>query len=422
MRQPWRPRRDAPDPAELIYSPAELAALPTGAANASLGCGNPTAIAGLKPGEVVLDLGSGGGIDCFLAAQKVGPTGRVIGLDMTPDMIRLAQRNAKKAGLTNVEFRLGEMEDMPLPDATVDVIISNCVINLSPDKDAVFREAYRVLRPGGRMSISDMVVSHALPAVIRGQLDAWAACIAGALPESDYLGKIRAAGFEDVTVVSRDAMSLAPAGAGPEEMAAGIARGPGPGGGGGAGADARSRAVAGGPGRAGGQRPGVGAEAGVGEGRLTAESAEGYRRSQRPRTSGIAGCLSGPFSSSARDPASGLLCLLCLLWPTSRLVSSTCSGRTAVRPYRRAGQDRAPDLSAPPRKIRTRLPSTPRCAIIPGTPIVRSHPCTLLPPATCATMSSSSSARPAAPPTPPRPPAAAKPTPSPAPGTVTAPG
>jgi SAM-dependent methyltransferase len=170
---------------------------------ASAGCGNPLAIAELRPGEVVLDLGAGGGIDCFLAAKRVGPEGRVIGLDMTPDMIKLARRNAKKLGATNVEFRFGEMEEMPLPDESVDVIISNCVINLSPDKDAVFGEAYRVLRPGGRMSVSDIVVSGALPRAIRDRLDAWAGCIAGALEESDYLSKIRAAGFDRVEVLSR---------------------------------------------------------------------------------------------------------------------------------------------------------------------------------------------------------------------------
>jgi len=170
----------------------------------SLGCGNPTAIAELQPGEVVLDLGSGGGIDCFLAAKKVGPEGKVIGLDMTPDMIKLARRNAKKVGATNVEFRYGEMEDIPLPDESVDAIISNCVINLSPDKDAVFSEAYRVLRPGGRMMVSDIVINGQLPQSIRDSLDAWAGCIAGALDEPVYLGKIRAAGFEKVKVLSRD--------------------------------------------------------------------------------------------------------------------------------------------------------------------------------------------------------------------------
>jgi SAM-dependent methyltransferase len=187
------------------YYPAEeLSGLPGTVTGASLGCGNPLAIAELRPGEVVLDLGSGGGIDCFLAARKVGPEGRVIGLDMTPDMIRLAQRNAKKVGATNVEFRLGEMEDIPLPDESVDVVISNCVINLSPDKGMVFRETYRVLRPGGRLSVSDIVIEGELPQAIRDRLDAWAACVAGALDESEYLDKIRAAGFERVEVLSRD--------------------------------------------------------------------------------------------------------------------------------------------------------------------------------------------------------------------------
>jgi SAM-dependent methyltransferase len=189
--------------AARFYSTEELADLPDSVTDISLGCGNPTAIAELEPGEVVLDLGSGGGIDCFLAARKVGPEGRVIGLDMTPDMIRLARRNAKKMGATNVEFRYGEMEDIPLPDESVDVIISNCVINLSPDKDAVFGEAYRVLRPGGRMSVSDIVVDGDLPQAIRSRLDSWAGCIAGALDESVYLDKIRAAGFEGVEVASR---------------------------------------------------------------------------------------------------------------------------------------------------------------------------------------------------------------------------
>lgn len=187
-----------------FYSAEELADLPDTVTDASLGCGNPITLAELQPGEVVLDLGSGGGIDCFLAAKRVGPEGRVIGLDMTPDMIKLARRNAKKVRAENVDFRYGEMEEIPLSDASVDVIISNCVINLSPDKDAVFREAYRVLRPGGRICVSDMVVDGDLPGAIRAQLDVWAACIAGALDESVYLDKIRAAGFERVAVVGRE--------------------------------------------------------------------------------------------------------------------------------------------------------------------------------------------------------------------------
>jgi len=189
---------------EKFYSTDETTGLPESVTGASLGCGNPTAIAELKPGETVLDLGSGGGIDCFLAAKQVGPTGRVIGLDMTPDMIHLAQRNAKKVGATNVEFRLGEIENNPLPDASVDVIISNCVINLSPDKDAVFAEALRVLRPGGRLMVSDIVIDGNLPEAIRSRMDAWAGCLAGALDESVYLGKIRNAGFDQVEVVSRE--------------------------------------------------------------------------------------------------------------------------------------------------------------------------------------------------------------------------
>ncbi len=194
--------------ADLLYVKTDLSGLPDSVTGASLGCGNPTAIADLKPGEVVLDLGSGGGIDCFLAARQVGPTGRVIGLDMTPDMLKLAQHNAKQMHADNVEFRFGEIEDIPLPDASVDAIISNCVINLSTDKDSVFREAFRVLRPGGRMMVSDMVVERELPASIRGRLDAWASCVAGALAETDYLARIRAAGFQNVEVESRDFLPI----------------------------------------------------------------------------------------------------------------------------------------------------------------------------------------------------------------------
>lgn len=189
--------------AASLYSGQELSGLPDTVVNASLGCGNPIALASLRPGEVVLDLGSGGGIDCFLAASKVGPEGRVIGLDMTPEMVKLARRNAKKMGVGNVDFRYGEMEEMPLPDQSVDVIVSNCVVNLSPDKDAVFGEAFRVLRPGGRLMISDVVVDGELPSSIRERLDAWAGCLGGALDETVYLGKIRAAGFEQVAVVWR---------------------------------------------------------------------------------------------------------------------------------------------------------------------------------------------------------------------------
>jgi arsenite methyltransferase len=187
-----------------LYSARELTDLPESVTDVALGCGNPTAIAGLKPGEVVLDLGSGGGIDCFLSARQVGPQGRVIGLDMTPEMIKLARQNAKKIGATNVEFRYGEMEDMPLPDESVDVIISNCVINLSPDKGEVFSEAYRVLRPGGRLAVSDIVTYGPLPEVVRSNLEAWAGCVSGALDETVYLDKMRQAGFTEVEVTARN--------------------------------------------------------------------------------------------------------------------------------------------------------------------------------------------------------------------------
>ncbi len=190
--------------AARLYAAEEVGDLPDSVTGASLGCGNPTALADLRPGETVLDLGSGGGIDCFLAAKQVGPEGRVIGLDMTPEMIKLARQNAKKVGLTNVDFRYGEMEDMPIADETVDVIISNCVINLSPDKDAVFGEAYRVLKPGGRLVVSDMVTNGPLPDVVRQSAEAWAACVAGALDEASYLDKIGAAGFTEVQVTGRD--------------------------------------------------------------------------------------------------------------------------------------------------------------------------------------------------------------------------
>ena len=183
---------------ENLYGKEALEELPDTATQMSLGCGNPTALAELKEGEVVLDLGSGGGLDCFLAAKKVGNTGKAIGLDMTPEMIRLARLNAVKSGIHNVEFRLGEMENMPVENGEVDIVISNCVINLSPDKDAVFSEIYRVLRPGGRLCVSDIVLTGKLPPEIAGDADKWAECVAGALPIEDYLGRIKAAGFDDI--------------------------------------------------------------------------------------------------------------------------------------------------------------------------------------------------------------------------------
>ena len=181
----------------LFYAADELKDLPEEALS-SLGCGNPTAIAGLKEGEHVLDLGSGGGLDCFLAAQKVGPKGKAVGLDMTPDMVELARRNAAKVGLSNVEFHQGEMEKMPFPDASFDVIISNCVINLSPNKEAVFRESFRVLKPGGRFRVSDIVWVRTPTEKERSDLESWAGCIAGALMVGEYVAKLSAAGFSDV--------------------------------------------------------------------------------------------------------------------------------------------------------------------------------------------------------------------------------
>jgi SAM-dependent methyltransferase len=182
-----------------LYADTDVTDLPSTVTDVAFGCGNPTAIAALKPGETILDLGSGGGIDCFLAAKMVGPTGHVYGVDMTPEMIVLARKNAGKVGATNVDFRLGEIEHLPLDDSSVDVIISNCVINLSPDKDQVFREAFRVLRPGGRLQVSDIVWMKPVPESVKNDLEAWAGCIAGALLEADYLAKINAAGFEKTT-------------------------------------------------------------------------------------------------------------------------------------------------------------------------------------------------------------------------------
>jgi arsenite methyltransferase len=183
-----------------LYSDAEKAAIPAEAVGASLGCGNPTALLELHPGDTVLDLGSGGGIDVLLSAKRVGPAGRVYGLDMTDEMLALARENQRKAGATNVEFLKGTIEEIPLPDASVDVIISNCVINLSTDKDAVLREAFRVLRPGGRFAVSDVVIRGDVPDALRRSMELWVGCIAGALGEEEYAAKLRAAGFEDVEV------------------------------------------------------------------------------------------------------------------------------------------------------------------------------------------------------------------------------
>ena len=185
------------------YTIEELSDLPDAAQMASAGCGNPTALAGLKEGEVVLDLGSGGGIDVFIAAKKVGSRGKAIGVDMTQEMLDLAKKNAEELGFENVEFRRGDIEELPIEDETVDVIISNCVINLAPDKDKVFHEAYRVLKPGGRILVSDIVTEGELPESIKNDLDAWAACLSGALDVNDYTAKIQNAGFENVKVVDK---------------------------------------------------------------------------------------------------------------------------------------------------------------------------------------------------------------------------
>lgn len=186
--------------AELGYDPEELAALPPGA-DMGLGCGNPIALAGLKDGDVVVDLGSGAGIDCFLAARRVGHDGRVIGVDMTPEMIARAGMNAIAGGFGNVEFRLGEIEELPVEDGTADWAISNCVINLVPDKAKAFAEAYRVLKPGGRLAVSDIVLTAPLPEEVRGSVEAYTGCIAGASMRDEYLAMIADAGFDSVDVV-----------------------------------------------------------------------------------------------------------------------------------------------------------------------------------------------------------------------------
>jgi arsenite methyltransferase len=189
------------------YSEEELDSVPEGA-NLGLGCGNPVALASLREGETVLDLGSGAGFDCFLAAERVGAKGRVIGVDMTPEMIEKARQNARKGRYDNVEFRLGEIENLPAADSSVDAVISNCVINLSPDKRRVFGEAYRVLRPGGRVMVSDIVLLRELPESIRTSVQAYVGCLSGALMKRDYVAAIEAAGFGDIEIVDETAFAV----------------------------------------------------------------------------------------------------------------------------------------------------------------------------------------------------------------------
>lgn len=210
---------NAPTPVSraIGYTEAQLQSIPTGA-DLGLGCGNPTALASLKEGDVVLDLGSGAGIDCFLAAQAVGEQGRVIGVDMTPDMLDRARESARTHHIENVEFRLGEIENLPVADASVDVVISNCVINLSPDKPRVFREVYRVLRPGGRMTVSDIVLLRDLPDAIRDSLEVYVGCVAGASKKDDYLAAVRSAGFQDIRVLKEAAADTAVPGAGEAQI------------------------------------------------------------------------------------------------------------------------------------------------------------------------------------------------------------
>jgi arsenite methyltransferase len=191
-----------------LYDSAQKGELPDTAIKASLGCGNPTALAELNPGETVLDLGSGGGIDVLLSARRVGPTGKAYGLDMTDEMLALAEENKRKSGLTNVEFLKGEIENIPLPSNSVDVIISNCVINLSGDKDRVLKEAFRVLKPGGRFAISDVVVRGNVPAAIKKSMELWAGCVAGALSDYDYVAKLAKAGFDNIDIESTRVYSI----------------------------------------------------------------------------------------------------------------------------------------------------------------------------------------------------------------------
>jgi arsenite methyltransferase len=183
-----------------LYDSGQTSQVPEAALKASLGCGNPTALAQLKPGDAVLDLGSGGGIDVLLSARRVAPSGKAYGLDMTDEMLALARENQAKAGVQNAEFLKGEIEHIPLPDRSIDVIISNCVINLSADKDQVFREAFRVLRPGGRLAVSDVVVRGEVPAEVRRSMELWVGCIAGALKDSDYITRLVKAGFDGIDI------------------------------------------------------------------------------------------------------------------------------------------------------------------------------------------------------------------------------
>jgi arsenite methyltransferase len=192
---------------KIGYTDEEMKSVPQGS-NLGLGCGNPVALASLKAGEIVLDLGSGAGFDCFLAANKVGKAGKVIGVDMTPEMLEKARENARKGNYENIEFRLGEIENLPVADNAVDAIISNCVINLSPDKKRVFEEAFRVLKPGGRLMVSDIVVLKELPDAIKNSIAAYIGCLSGAMMKEDYLAAIKSAGFKNITVVSEDGFDI----------------------------------------------------------------------------------------------------------------------------------------------------------------------------------------------------------------------
>lgn len=191
---------DCCSPNNILYPEQLLTTVPTDVSNTSYGCGDPITLASIKPGQTVLDLGSGAGLDCILAAQKVGETGKVIGVDMTPEMIERAQANVKKVNLNNVEFRHGYLESLPVENNTVDVIISNCVINLSPDKEKVFSEAFRVLAPGGKLAVSDIVTDGELPEMIRQSLSAWAGCVAGAVEAKDYIAMMESVGFTNISI------------------------------------------------------------------------------------------------------------------------------------------------------------------------------------------------------------------------------